>query len=84
MGLILHARKEAAILRLCTPFSDRDFSSLHDREQREAAREEAQSGVPQLEKLIARVKVVQKDIEEDISGLYEGRKVNLIGDINAL
>jgi hypothetical protein len=37
-----------------------------------------------LEKLIARVKVVQKDIEESLSGLYEGRKVNLIGDINAL
>lgn len=38
---------------------------------------------PQLEKIMNQTKILQKDIEKEISKLYKNRVVNLMGNISA-
>ena len=51
---------------------------------RTAADEEITSIRPKLDTLTAQTKVLQKEVEGSIGKLYDGRKVNIIGDINTL
>lgn len=48
------------------------------------AREEIRSILPTIDTIIEKTKILQKQIETDISKRYKGRPVNIVGGINAL
>lgn len=48
------------------------------------AREEKWSIMPTIDTIIEKTKVLQKQIESDISKRYKGRPVNIVGGINAM
>eukprot|EP00035_Acanthoeca_spectabilis_P024239 m.452960 g.452960 ORF g.452960 m.452960 type:complete len:541 (-) comp20419_c0_seq1:50-1672(-) len=53
-------------------------------EQRAAAQALIEDSTPKIAALIKQTKVLQGNIEKSISGLYKGRPVNIIGDVNNL
>eukprot|EP00037_Helgoeca_nana_P031195 m.394450 g.394450 ORF g.394450 m.394450 type:complete len:547 (+) comp28344_c1_seq1:77-1717(+) len=53
-------------------------------EQRTASQTLMEECAPKIAGLIKQTKVLQRNVESSISGLYKGRAVNVIGDINNL
>lgn len=53
-------------------------------EQRAAAQALIEDSTPKIAALIKQTKVLQGNVEKSISGLYKGRPVNIIGDVNNL
>ena len=60
------------------------FSHGLCRAQRVATRGIIAEVQPKLKAVISQTKTVQGEVEQSISVLYKGRKVNIIGDINIM
>ena len=52
--------------------------------QRAALHEQIAAAGPQVARVAAFVKALQRDVEQDLSGRYSNRPVHLIGDINTI
>jgi len=53
-------------------------------EQRAAAQAFIEEATPKIANLIMQTKVLKSNVEQSISSLYKGRRVNIIGGINSL
>lgn len=57
---------------------------LLSRKQREELAAQIQETYPKLERTVAQIKILQRQVEQDISQRYDHRPVHLIGEINTV